>query len=109
MEHLFFFCSITHRFWTQLISWYEALTDTEVLINVENVSLANHEIDLINILIILAKQHIFARKLAEREPNIYIFRERVLLITRIERDHALNSKKYKPFIRKWKALFPSTD
>lgn len=109
MEHLFFNCNIVKRFWNLLISWYEALTDTEITITLENVSFCNHEINILNTLIIIGKQFIFARKLIDREPNIHIFKDKVMDIVKIERKIALDTKRYKPFIKKWKILFPNVD
>lgn len=109
LEHLFYQCPIVARFWQQLISWYEAMTDTEITINLENISFCNHELDLINTLILIAKQFIFARRANKREPNIYLFKERVMLIVKVERQNAFNTGKFKPFVKKWKKLFPLVD
>lgn len=109
LEHLFYSCEITNRFWVMLIAWYEALTDLEITISLEEVSFCNHPIDSVNLLILIAKQHIFVRKIKERTPNVYILKDRVYEIAKIERFQALKERKFKKFIRKWKWLFPCAD
>lgn len=106
LEHLFYKCSITIRFWEMLFSWFEALTDTEVNPELENVCFCNYEEDkLLSTIILLAKQHIFSRKCIDREPNVYIFKDSLMQLISIERYQALKTKKYKPFVKKWQRLF----
>lgn len=107
IEHLFFTCTAVQRFWELFVSWYEATTDTEIEITLETVSFCNHENKLINTLIIIAKQFLFARRIAERPPNIYVFREKLALIIQMEHSHALKNRKCKLFVRKWRNLFPA--
>lgn len=109
MEHLFYSCAEVSRFWEMFVSWYEATTDTEIFISLENVSFCNHEIDIVNTLIIMAKQFLFSRRIAERPPNIYLFRDKVKMVIKLERDFALKKRRYKPFVKKWKNLFPCID
>lgn len=104
IEHLFFDCSYTQRFWEQMVAWYEAKTNTEIYLTKEEVMFCNHEIPIINTLLILAKQFIFTRRIAERPLNIYLFRDRVASIMKIERELAIKYRKCKLFIKKWKIL-----
>lgn len=104
LEHLFFLCPVVGRFWETFVSWYEASTNTEITLTLEEVSLANHDIKLISTLIIMAKQHIFARRVIERVPNIYIFRDMVKNTMKIERENAIANRRCKSFLKKWKLL-----
>lgn len=105
IEHLFYDCNVTQRFWEAFIAWFEARTDKEIIITKTEVMLCNHEISTVNTLLIMAKQHIFSRKIAERQPNIYIFREKVMNTIDMERAEAIKQKRTKPFIKKWRILF----
>lgn len=61
VEHLFFRCPITKRFWTLLTSWYEAMTDTEIVINDMNILFCRfleNKTHILDSLILMAKQHI---------------------------------------------------
>lgn len=105
VEHLFFYCPFTARFIEMFQAWFEAVTTDEVLITVSDFFFCNHEDELLNILMLIAKQHIFQRRVIDRYPNVYIYKDRVMEIVRIERFEAFNTKKFKPFIRKWQRLF----
>lgn len=109
LEHLFFECNTIKRFWETFVSWFEAMTDTEITLDLETISFCNHENSLVNTLIILAKQHIFARRILERPPNIYILKEKIFAIIKMERDQAFRTGRFKPFVKKWKQLFPNVD
>lgn len=109
MEHLFYQCPKSKRFWETFISWYEAMTDTEIQLTLETISFCNHENNLVNTLIILAKYHIHSRRIQGRLPNIYILKDTIYETIKIERKNALLTKRYKPFIKKWKALFSVLD
>lgn len=51
MEHLFYLCPTVRRFWEMFVFWFEAQTNTEITVNLENISLCNHEMDIVNVLI----------------------------------------------------------
>lgn len=105
MEHLFYQCHVTQQFWTKFIAWYESSTNTEIQLDLETISFCNHECDLLNTLLIMAKQFIFSRRIKEREPNIYLFRDLVHQNISIERYEAFKTRKFKTFIKKWKNMF----
>lgn len=72
----------------------------------ETIFFCNHDDDLINVLCLIAKQYIFARKCLGRfELSIATYKQKLMEIIAIERSHALSTKRYKPFVRKWKRLF----
>lgn len=105
IEHLFFDCHITKRFLETLQAWFESVTADEVIISRENFFFCNHEDDLLNIIMLIAKKHIFSRRMLDRHPNVFILKDNMLEIVRIERYDAFNTRKFKPFIRKWNRLF----
>lgn len=97
VDHLFYTCKITSQFWRAFHSWYESQTNTEVEISKENIYFCNHEDDLLNTLLLLAKQYIINRKSLERPLNIHTFKEKMYEIIRIERYEAFLCKRFKPF------------
>lgn len=105
IEHLFYHCTITKRFWEMLQSWYECQTNTEIEFSIEEIFFCNHELDILNVLFLLAKQFIFNRHCLDKELNIYTFREYVMEVIRIERFEAFKTRKFKKFVKKWKDLF----
>lgn len=106
LEHLFYRCTVTTRFWEQFQAWYECATDTEIQITENIVMFANsQESKLLNSLIIMAKHFIFSRHIQEKPLNVYILKDRIMETVKIERYHALKYKKYKPFIKNWEILF----
>lgn len=105
IEHLFFNCTVTTRFWEMFRSWFECQTDSEINFTIEEVFFCNHEDQLLNILFLIAKQYIFNRRCLEKELNIYTYRDYMSEIIRIERYDAFLSKRFKPFVKKWKRLF----
>lgn len=86
-------------------SWFESMTDTEISFSKEEIFFCNHEDELLNVLFVIAKYSIFSRRCMEREPNVYIFKDFLMEIIKIERTYALKTAKYKPFVNKWKRLF----
>lgn len=105
MDHLFYDCPVVRRFWELFQSWYESVTDTEITLTKNIVFFCESESNLLNTLLIIAKQHIFSRKILERPPNVYILKDKIMECVRIERFYAIRNKKYKPFAKKWKDLF----
>lgn len=105
LEHLFYFCPITKRFWETFVAWFESRIALEVNISWESVVLCNHEIKLLNTLLIMAKQFIFSRRCLHRLPNIHIFREQAMQILDFERHNAIKTYTCKNFIKKWNIFF----
>lgn len=105
IEHLFFACQKVKRFWEMMQAWFESLTDTEVEMTPEIITFCNHEDDLYNSLILIAKQHIFSKRCLDKELSVYNYKEQVMQNIRIERYHALQTKRYKPFVKKWNRMF----
>lgn len=106
IDHLFYYCHVTRRFWELFQSWYESVTNTEITLTKDLIFLSNDPVTpLINTLLIIAKQFIFSRRIAERELNVYVLKDKIMEYVKIERSHALRTKRYKPFVRKWKDLF----
>lgn len=109
-EHIFYSCNIVKRFWEMFTAWFECLQDIEINLSQQNIYFCNYDNDdLLNTLLLIAKQYIFYAKTIDREPNVYIFKERVMEIIRIERFSALQQGKYKKFVKKWKRMFPNVD
>lgn len=107
IEHLFFRCTIVTRFWELFQAWFECLTDTEIEITEENVFFCNHQDDLFNILLLIAKQYIFARKCVDKlELSLATFKDKVMEIISIEHYSAFRTKRFKPFVKKWSRMFP---
>lgn len=85
IEHLFYECDSVKDFWRMFSSWYECLTDTEINLSMENIFFCNYpDNNFLNTLLIMAKQFIFARRLAEKELNIYTFKEHLMIYVKIE-------------------------
>lgn len=105
LEHLYFYCVVTKRFWEMFQAWFEALTDTEVDILPQTITYCNHEDDLYNTLLLLAKQYIFRTRCLDKTLNVYNFKDYVMEIIQIERYQAFKNKKFKPFVKKWKRMF----
>lgn len=105
VEHLFYFCKITYRFWEMFQAWFECLMDSEITLSVEEIFFCNSDDDLLNTLFLIAKQFIFSRKCFGRLPNIYIFRDNLMEIIHIERSYAFSNHRFKPFVKKWKRIF----
>lgn len=105
-DHLFFECNVIKSFLVKLQAWYESVTNTEFDMSQNLLYFCNSEDKpMLNTILIIAKQHIFSRRILEREPNVYILKDKIMEIVRIERFYALKSRKYKPFVKKWKDLF----
>lgn len=103
VEHLFFTCNVVKRFWTRVWTWYEAMTDSEVLFE-NKFLLLNMYVDKITILdtlVLIAKQYIFRCKCMEKDLNFYNYKDEVLLICKIERRIACVTNNRRKFQRKW--------
>lgn len=107
IEHLFFHCAVTKRFLEMFQAWFEALTDTEILLNMEVVFYCNHEDDFLNILLIILKQYIYSCRCMEKELNVYNYKDYIMQIIRIERLEAFQTGKFKKFVKKWGKMFLS--
>lgn len=105
IEHLFYDCRITKIFWTRFQSWFECQTDTEIFLDMETVFFCNHDDSFLNVLLLIAKQYIFTTRCLDKTLNIYLYKDKVMDIVRMERHFALTTKRYKPFVKEWKRLF----
>lgn len=106
IDHLFYDCPITKVFWERFMGWFECATNKEINLTKEIVFFCNCvESDLLNTLLVVAKQFIFARRIAEESLNIFVLKDKIMDIIAIERNYALRNKKCKPFVKKWKDLF----
>lgn len=101
--HLFFECLVVKRFWTRVWTWYEAMTDNEIEITNKFIllNMYNQKVQILDILILIAKQHIFKCKCLQRDLNFYNYKDEVLLICKIERRIAFKTGKIKPFQKLW--------
>lgn len=104
LEHVFFACSITQTFWKSFITWYENTANTKIVLSLEMVSLCNSEMDLLNTLLITAKQYIFKCKIQDKPLNCFVFRNLVQEVIAFERKNAKEQHNYKAFYKKWKFL-----
>lgn len=106
LEHLFYSCPYVRTFWERFMAWFECATNIEINLTPEMVMFCNCEDNkLLNTLLIMAKQHIFVRRITEELPNVFILKEKIMETVKIERNYALKNNKCKPFIRKWSDLF----
>lgn len=108
LEHLFYHCPHVQEFWSKFSSWYECLTDTEIELSEQHIYFCNYmDNDFLNMLLLIAKYFIFSRRIAEKCLDIYIYKDYVYQIAKIERWEALRTNRFKPFIKRWKLLFPA--
>lgn len=107
IEHLFFQCNIVKRFWNLLQCWYEAMTDTEIVID-EKLILLNHFVPnkthILDSLILMGKQHIYKCRSLNRELNFYNFKQEFFYTCKIERKIAFLNNRHKAFVKKWAIL-----
>lgn len=103
IEHLFFDSEITKRFWTRIWTWYEAMTDTEIMLDNQYLLLNVYydKVSILDTLVLIAKQYIFRCKSIEQDLNFYNYKDEVLLTCKIERRYAFDTGRYKPFQKKW--------
>lgn len=105
MEHMFYYCPVTNQFWETFVAWYESRMNTEIVLTLETVSLCNHKSQVLNTLLIMAKQFTVNRKSLQKVLNIHVFREIAMKTIDFEREIAHKDKNYKRFVKKWKNLF----
>lgn len=108
IEHLFFECKYTQQFWRSFSSWYECLTDTEIELTMETIFFCNYPNKIfLNVLLIMAKQYIFSKHIAEQELSLYTFKDRLMQNVECERTEAIKNQKCKKFVKRWHLLFPA--
>lgn len=104
IEHLFFQCTVIKRFWTQLQSWYEAMTDTEVMFEEKFILFCKYNENkstILDTIALMAKQYIFRCKCMDHTPNFYDFKDEMFETCKIERRIACQTNRKKAFIKKW--------
>lgn len=104
IEHLFVNCRITKRFWELLQSWYECLTDTEIMLTPSIILFNNMDNWTINAILLSAKQFIFSRKVQDKFINFYVFKDILREQIKIELNRAKQihtTKGWKNFNKKW--------
>lgn len=103
IEHLFLECTVVKRFWTQFYCWYEGMTDTEINVSPKDLVLNQvfHKIDILDTLILIAKQYIYRCRCQDRHPNFYILKDEFFYICKIERRMAVIYDTRRKFQKKW--------
>lgn len=104
IEHLFFICPISKRFWVQLTCWYEAMTDSEINLEYKQILLNQYferKTTILDTIILMAKQYIFRCRTLQKELNFFNFKTEMFQVCRIERRIAIKNHKEKKFRKKW--------
>lgn len=107
IEHLFYHCQITKRFWTLLQNWFECQTNTEVNLTQSEIFLNTFEDLTLNAIVLSAKQFIFSRRILQKYINFYIFKEQLFQQIKFEfiQEKNKDSKAAcKRFNKKWSKI-----
>ena len=103
--HLFYNCEYIQILWTKFFIWLTRKSGlklnyniTEIIFGVKN----NNSIDkLINTLLLIIKQYIYAVKCQERRPNLNELLKRIYKMMLVERYLAGKNNKWNSFYEKW--------
>ena len=110
LEHLFWECSSTQRFWKETTAWlfnffpqsYEQSFSMPTCLGL--VSTPNMLIDHI---LLMARHHIYVCKIKGIVPELYRFKYTIFKARKIELRIACQSGKTETFYKKWKPLQPT--
>lgn len=117
IEHFFYDCREAQSFWLKLQTWFEALTDTEIMLSKEkilfnNFNASTEHFEVLNTMILIAKQFLFSQKcLGKHETSFYTYKDKVMKETiKFEFRKAQHSgqSQLKKFVKKWGILLPHT-
>ena len=108
---LYLFCNCKHvnYFWNELKLWFLQNFRIHVRVSSLHICLLNnvHENhNIINLIIILAKKHIYKQRLENRKPRIDLFLSEVRRYYLLEKSIYKNNSKSTLFEKKWKAIMP---
>lgn len=106
MEHLFLHCQYTKRFWQQVSSWYEAMTDLEInltdfVIVFNQYAFETNKISILDTIILMAKQYIYRCRCIQRDLDFHNFKMELFQTCKIERRLAYINDRRKAFCKKW--------
>ena len=106
MKHLMWSCIIVSSFWKEVIKWFNLL-NIQIDISYTNVCLGifdTSQSNFINMILILAKRHIYRCRVQESNLFFQDFKEWVLFMQKVEKQIALNKRKLSAHIKKWEPL-----
>lgn len=104
IEHLYFQCGITKRFWELLQNWFECATNTEVNLTPLDIAFCLTDDNTLNSILLCAKQFIFKCRIQEKFINFYIFKDELQQLALFEKKWALqkNTKSgWARYNKKW--------
>ena len=107
IEHLFWDCNITNNYWSQIEVWMKSSFPNCVNLNFSKQSILlgyadNSKTDkVIDLLILLAKFHIYVSKMNSSMPNLPTFINTAKQRFNVEKYIAYRTNTYKEFVASW--------
>ena len=113
IEHLFYNCQVVKQFWTQIFQWISTKTNLNINFTIAEILLggAPHDLQIFNLIFLLAKKYIYDCKCLKDKLNIFVFKYRVQQYFEAEKIIAFDTNKIERFNSKWdliKECFLST-
>ena len=99
--HIFCECDIVKNFWMQFKNWINPNEEIVALDNFEIIFGKLNDNTCINLLIILAKYHIYKQKLKNCHPSISNFKSEVEYYYKLQKHIYKNKNMENDFQRKW--------
>ena len=108
LQHLFVECKDIEMIWRHLEKWIKYFLNVEVMFNSELICLNNYlgkRKDLINMIIVIVKQYIYACKCLNEKPTCQGSIEKLWYWYRIDKEIARDRNRLVKFEKKWNNMF----
>ena len=103
IEHLFYNCPIIKQFWTTIFLWIAQQTNIQIGFSISEVILggAPQDLNIFNLVFLIAKKYIYECKNLQQNLNIYLFKYKIRTYYQAEKLIAIESNKSEAFNLKW--------
>ena len=105
--HIFWECVKLTKFWQSMQRWFKYMFQLNLVLTppmiIYNNYIGMHK-DLINTVILIAKQYIYSCKCQQKSINFVIMLQKVFEHMEIERAIAMSNSTFSKFYRKWAIL-----
>ena len=102
--HLFLQCPFTNQCWQNILNWIKTYPNCKNVkfCEIMLLGLANCEIKILNLMLLIARYCIFLSKLRIEYPTLAIYKEKVKFFHLLEKESASQQGKLVEFLKKWR-------
>ena len=107
IKHLFVQCIYADFFWKELELWLLQNFNIELAFENKDICLykkMDNNYVIMNLIIILAKKHIYRQRLEKKKPRLDIFLTELRYYIEVERAIYQHQRKYSDFRSRWKVI-----